>query len=59
MREMYMDNDIGDDATATSLQEEINLVLDVALLCTKSIQSDRPTMEDALKLLSGLKSFRK
>ncbi|XP_057968360.1 leucine-rich repeat receptor-like protein kinase TDR [Malania oleifera] len=42
-----------------SSQEEIKLVLEVALLCTRSRPSDRPSMEDALKLLSGLKPQRK
>ncbi|KAL5772786.1 hypothetical protein ACOSP7_012404 [Xanthoceras sorbifolium] len=58
LREMYMDNEVGGDP-ANSLQEEIKLVLDVALLCTKTNPSDRPSMEDALKLLSGLKPLRK
>ncbi|XVF89229.1 hypothetical protein PTKIN_Ptkin19aG0113400 [Pterospermum kingtungense] len=52
LREIYNDNEAG----STPLQEEIKLVVDVALLCTRSRPADRPSMEDALKLLSGLKS---
>lgn len=37
------------------IQEEIKLVLEVAFLCTRIRPCDRPSMEDALKLLSGLK----
>ncbi|XVE71086.1 hypothetical protein DITRI_Ditri10aG0122000 [Diplodiscus trichospermus] len=53
LREIYNENEAG--PTNSSLQEEIKLVLDVALLCTRSRPADRPSMEDALKLLSGLK----
>ncbi|WCJ29842.1 Leucine-rich repeat transmembrane protein kinase family protein [Euphorbia peplus] len=42
-----------------SVREEIKLVVEVALLCTTSRATDRPSMEDALKLLSGFKSQRK
>lgn len=42
---------------SSSMQEEIKLVFDVALRCTSRI-SDRPSMENALKLLSGLKHQR-
>jgi hypothetical protein len=37
------------------VQEEIKLVLEVAFLCTRSGTSDRPSIEDALKILFGLK----
>ena len=50
--EIYNENEAG---STNSLQEEIKLVLDVALLCTRSRPADRPSMEDALKLLSGFK----
>ncbi|XVE53693.1 hypothetical protein DITRI_Ditri03aG0023100 [Diplodiscus trichospermus] len=48
LREIYKTNN-------NSLQEEIKSVVDVALLCTRSSPADRPSMEDALKLLSGSK----
>lgn len=51
LREIYNENEV---TSANSLQE-IKLVLEVAKLCTRSRSSDRPSMEDALKLLSGLK----
>ncbi|KDO59380.1 hypothetical protein CISIN_1g0021861mg [Citrus sinensis] len=54
--EMYNENEVG---SSSSLQDEIKLVLDVALLCTRSTPSDRPSMEEALKLLSGLKPHGK
>lgn len=41
-------------SSASSLQE-IKLVLEVAMLCTRSRSTDRPSIEEALKLLSGLK----
>ncbi|XP_054822762.1 leucine-rich repeat receptor-like protein kinase TDR isoform X2 [Prosopis cineraria] len=49
--EIYDENEVG---SATSPQE-IKLVLEVALLCTRSKPSDRPSMEEALTLLSGSK----
>ncbi|KAL4282450.1 hypothetical protein GQ457_16G000990 [Hibiscus cannabinus] len=52
LREMYHENEA--DST-NSLRDEIKLVVDVAMLCTKSRAADRPSMEDALKLLSRLK----
>ncbi|KAK8553538.1 hypothetical protein V6N13_062340 [Hibiscus sabdariffa] len=52
LREMYHENEAD---SANSLRDEIKLVVDVALLCTRSRAADRPCMEDALKLLSGLK----
>ncbi|XP_027338409.1 leucine-rich repeat receptor-like protein kinase TDR [Abrus precatorius] len=51
LREIYNENET---SSASSLQE-IKLVLEVAMLCTRSRSSDRPSMEDALKLLSGIK----
>lgn len=51
LREIYNDNEV----SSTSSLQEIKLVLEVAVLCTRSRSSDRPSMEDALKLLSGLK----
>lgn len=51
LREIYNENEV---TSASSLQE-IKLVFEVAKLCTRSRSSDRPSMEDALKLLSGLK----
>lgn len=54
--EMYNENEVG---SSSSLQDEIKLVLDVALLCTRSTPSDRPSMEEVLKLLSGLKPHGK
>ncbi|KAJ6731789.1 LEUCINE-RICH REPEAT RECEPTOR-LIKE PROTEIN KINASE [Salix purpurea] len=56
LREIYSENQTG---STGSTQEEIKMVLEVALLCVRSRPSDRPSMEDALKLLSGMKSQRK
>lgn len=56
VREILAENDVGTDR---SLQEEIKSVLEVALLCIQSRASDRPSISDALKLLSGLKPPRK
>ncbi|KAJ6406904.1 hypothetical protein OIU84_010422 [Salix udensis] len=53
LREIYSENQTG---SADAMQEEIKLVFEVALLCMRSRPSDRPSMEDALKLLSGVKS---
>jgi len=52
LREVYNDNEV----TSASSMEEIKLVLEVAMLCTRSRSSDQPSMEDALKLLS-VKNF--
>lgn len=52
LREIFKENEVD---SKTSVIEEIKLVLEVALLCTRSRTSDRPSMEDAVKLLSGLK----
>ncbi|KAG4949798.1 hypothetical protein JHK84_043230 [Glycine max] len=51
LREIYNEN----GASSASSLQEIKLVLEVAMLCTRSRSSDRPSMEDVLKLLSGLK----
>lgn len=56
LTDIYNENEVG---YGDSIQEEIKLVLEVALLCTWSRPCDRPTMEDTLKLLSGLKPQRK
>ncbi|KAJ6759113.1 LEUCINE-RICH REPEAT RECEPTOR-LIKE PROTEIN KINASE [Salix koriyanagi] len=56
LREIYSENQTG---STGSTQEEIKMFLEVALLCLRSRPSDRPSMEDALKLLSGMKSQRK
>ncbi|KAJ4959127.1 hypothetical protein NE237_026238 [Protea cynaroides] len=56
LREIYDENEVG---SIGELREETKLVLEVALLCTRSIPSDRPSMEDALKLLSGLRPHSK
>ncbi|KAF5742057.1 leucine-rich repeat receptor-like protein kinase TDR [Tripterygium wilfordii] len=53
LREIEDDN----EASSTgSMQEEIKLVLEIALLCTTSRPLERPSMEDILKLLSQPKS---
>lgn len=52
LREVLDDNDV---PPSSSVQEEIKLVLEVASLCTRVRPSDRPSMEEALKLVSGLK----
>ncbi|RDX71870.1 Leucine-rich repeat receptor-like protein kinase TDR, partial [Mucuna pruriens] len=51
LREIYNEN----EASSASSLQEIKLVLEVAMLCTRSRSSERPSMEDVLKLLSGLK----
>ncbi|XVF48474.1 hypothetical protein PTKIN_Ptkin03bG0193300 [Pterospermum kingtungense] len=55
LREIYNENEAG---STNSLQEDIKLVLDVAVDCTRSRPADRSSMEDASKLLSGLKPAR-
>ncbi|XP_022750209.1 leucine-rich repeat receptor-like protein kinase TDR [Durio zibethinus] len=52
LREIYNDNEAG---STNSLQEEIKQVFNVALLCTRSGPVDRPSMKDALKVLSGVR----
>ncbi|XP_059637821.1 leucine-rich repeat receptor-like protein kinase TDR [Cornus florida] len=56
LREIYNDNEVG---SSNSFQEEIKQVIDVALLCTRRRSSDRPSMEEALKLLLGPKPQKK
>ncbi|KAI5318127.1 hypothetical protein L3X38_037835 [Prunus dulcis] len=56
MREIYNENEVG---TNVPVQEEIKLVLELATLCTRSRPSDRPSMENTLKLLSKWKSNKK
>ncbi|KAK2451553.1 leucine-rich repeat receptor protein kinase TDR [Trifolium repens] len=51
LREVYNGNEV----TSVDSMQEIKLVIEVAMLCTKSRSSDRPFMEDVLELLSGLK----
>lgn len=51
LREIYNEN----EAKSASSLEEIKLVLEVAMFCTRSRSSDQPSMEDVLKHLSGLK----
>lgn len=53
LKEIYDENEAD---SLKSLQEEINLVTEIALRCTTTRSSDRPSMQDVLKLLSGLKS---
>ncbi|CAL1358897.1 unnamed protein product [Linum trigynum] len=48
LRAMYSENE---SCTLDSTKREIKQVLEVALLCTRSRPSDRPTMEEALKIL--------
>lgn len=52
LREIYNENEVD---LETSVQEEIKLVFEVALFCTRSRTCDRPSMEESLKLLSGLR----
>ncbi|PIA45695.1 hypothetical protein AQUCO_01600135v1 [Aquilegia coerulea] len=52
LNEIYDENKV---SSSGSDKEEIKLVLEVALLCTRCRPSGRPSMNDALKLLSGLK----
>ncbi|MED6151033.1 hypothetical protein PIB30_078429 [Stylosanthes scabra] len=51
LREIYDQNEV----CSPSSMQEIKLVLEVAMLCTSSRSNDQPSMEDALKLLSGIK----
>lgn len=48
MREIGEENGI---SPSSSLYEDMKSAVEVALLCTRSRPSDRPTMKDALKLL--------
>ena len=52
---------VGDDngiVPSSSLHEGMKSAIGAALLCTRSRSSDRPTMQDALKLLPGPESRR-
>jgi len=51
LREIYNEN----EANSGSSLQEIKLVLEVALFCTRSRSSEQPSMEDVVKHLSGLK----
>ncbi|KAL1325635.1 hypothetical protein AAHE18_13G174600 [Arachis hypogaea] len=51
LREIYDENEV----SSANTMQEIKLVLEVAMLCTSSRSYDQPSMEDALKLLSGIK----
>ncbi|KAJ0800075.1 putative protein kinase RLK-Pelle-LRR-XI-1 family [Helianthus annuus] len=63
LKEIYNDNEVSASSSSSSssksIQEEIKSVLEVVLACTTSKQSDRPSMEDVLKILSGLKPLKK
>ncbi|KAL3824588.1 hypothetical protein ACJIZ3_020617 [Penstemon smallii] len=49
--------EIGDENGNVS-SNELNSVIEIALLCTRSRASERPTMQDVLKMLSVLNSER-
>ncbi|CAJ2637070.1 unnamed protein product [Trifolium pratense] len=49
LREVYN----GNEATSVGSMQEIKLVIEVAMLCTKSRSSDRPFMEDVYNLLTN------
>ncbi|KAL0315303.1 UNVERIFIED_CONTAM: protein NSP-INTERACTING kinase [Sesamum radiatum] len=54
VREVAVENDI---VHSSLFQDEVKSAIEIALLCTRSRPSDRPSMQEALKLLStGLKS---
>ncbi|XP_010533087.1 PREDICTED: leucine-rich repeat receptor-like protein kinase TDR [Tarenaya hassleriana] len=55
LREICEENGVG---PRDSTQGEAKRVVEVAILCTRSNPSDRPSMEDAVKLLSGPGSRR-
>eukprot|EP01018_Ginkgo_biloba_P031295 Gb_21276 [translate_table: standard] len=52
-----LDQNVG--ASCSSIQEEMMLVLRVALLCTSRSPSDRPSMRDVVTMLSEAKPRRK
>lgn len=52
LRDIYKENEL---ESSKSTQEEIKLVTEIALRCTMTRPSDRPSMQDVLKLLSGLR----
>lgn len=55
LKELYNENEVHSAAS----EQQLKLLVEVALLCTRTRPSDRPSMEDVLKLLSGLKPLRK
>ncbi|GJZ24771.1 leucine-rich repeat receptor-like protein kinase TDR [Tanacetum coccineum] len=60
LKEIFNDNEVADASPSSkSVQEEIKQVLEVVTRCTANKQSDRPSMEDVLKILSGLKPQKK
>ena len=60
LKEIFNDNEVADASPSSkSIQEEIKQVLEVVIRCTANKQSDRPSMEDVLKILSGLKPQKK
>ncbi|XP_076906573.1 uncharacterized protein LOC143562730 [Bidens hawaiensis] len=59
LKEIYDDNEVVVSSSSKSVQEEIKLVLEVVLACTTSKQSDRPSMENVLKILSQLDPVKK
>ena len=50
LSEICHENEVG---SSDLVRDEIKVVLEVALLCTRSRPCDRPSMEDILKLLSN------
>lgn len=52
-----LDQNVG--ASCNSVQEEMMLVLRVALLCTARCPADRPSMRDVVSMLSEAKPRRK
>lgn len=48
LREVYMENNV----SLSDFEGEVKRVVEVALLCIRSNESDRPCMEDALRFLS-------
>lgn len=60
LNEIYNENEVAASSSSSkSVKEEIKLVFEVVLGCTTSKPSDRPSMEDVLKILSGLKPQKK
>nr|XP_043629148.1 leucine-rich repeat receptor-like protein kinase TDR [Erigeron canadensis] len=59
LKEIYQANEVDSSSSSKSIQEEIKLVFEVVLRCTTSKQTDRPSMEEVLKILSGLKPEKK
>ncbi|KAI4335600.1 hypothetical protein L6164_014234 [Bauhinia variegata] len=55
LREIHNENEV----SSISPMQEIKLVLEVALLCTRSVPHDRPSMEDVLKLFVRVKDTGK